>query len=185
MLCSKCGQFNASGTFCTSCGNALQGQETSETQLGAIAKPDSNKKMILIVGGVVGALVIGLVGFFVLRPSPAIPYLKGACEVFNEEAMEDLNSDEMQSVINRAEPQIQSALAADSELAAPFANIVPGIEESMELNSQWARWMALYLSSSSFFGSIYLNNARDTLNELTANNSMVQSQINSACSEYN
>lgn len=185
MLCRKCGQFNPSGGFCTSCGNALEGQETPETQFATIQQPDSNKRLILIVGGVAGALVIGLVGFFVLRPSPAIPYLKTACSVLTEEAMEDRSSDEMQSVINRAESQIQSALSADSELAAPFANIIPGIEESMELNSQWARWMALYISSSSFLSSLYLSNARDTLNELSANNSIVQSQINNACAEYN
>lgn len=185
MLCSKCGQFNASGTFCTSCGNALQGQETSETQFAAVQKVDTNKKTILIVGVVAGALVIGLVGFLVLRPSPAVPYLKGACAALTEELMEDMGNDDKESVVNRAEPQIRSALAADPELAAPFTDIIPGIEDSMDLSSQWARWMALYISSSSFFSSIYLNNAREVLDDLSVQNSLVQSQIDRACTEYN
>lgn len=183
MLCSKCGQFNASGAFCTSCGNQLQIQEeNATTQL--LQTKGSNKKLILIIGGVSGALVVGLVGFFVLRPSPAVPYLKSACAILAPAKFEDLGSDEMEALAGRAQSQIQSALAADSALAAPFASIVPSIQDSIDIRSEWARWLSLYITSSSIFQNLYYSNAQDSLDELEANNMKIENTIKRVCADY-
>ena len=184
MQCSKCGQFNASGVFCTSCGNQLQTQEeNATTQL--LQTKGSNKKLILIVGAISGALVVGLVGFFVLRPSPAIPYLKSACAILAPVKFEDLGSDAMKDLADQAESEIQSALAVDSELAAPFASVVPSIQESIDIRSEWSRWLSLYLSSYySIYQRIYLSNAQDSLDELKANNIKIENTIMSVCADY-
>ena len=184
MQCSKCGQFNASGVFCTSCGNQLQIQEEiATTQL--LQTKGSNKKLILIVGAISGALVVGLVGFFVLRPSPAIPYLKSACAILAPVKFEDLGSDAMKDLADEAQSEIQSALAVDSELAAPFASVVPSIQESIDIRSEWSRWLSLYLSSYySIYQRVYLSNAQDSLDELRANNIKIENTIMSVCADY-
>jgi hypothetical protein len=184
MQCSKCGEFNASGVFCTSCGNQLQTQEENSTT-HLVQTKGSNKKMILIIGGISGALVVGLVGFFVLRPSPAVPYLKSACAILAPVKFEDLGSDDMKDLADQAESEIQSALAVDSALAAPFASIVPSIQESIDIRSEWSRWLSLYLSSYySIYQRVYLSNAQDSLDELKANNIKIENTIMSVCADY-
>jgi hypothetical protein len=180
--CSKCGQFNASGAFCTSCGNSLQGQEASPELTTPVQS--SSKKVIVLVGGGVGFLILALVAFLILRPSPAVPYLKSACSILQSVDLEKQSSDELSDIASRAGDQIDSALSADSELAAPFSDVASDLEYASEKLSEGTRYLALYLASNSFLSSLYLRSANNAIDEHKLALSSVQSEISRLCSDY-
>jgi hypothetical protein len=181
MLCSNCGQFNTSGTFCTSCGTELQGAQTSSP--GGLKSLLADKKKVGIVGGVALLLVVGLVAFFLLKSSPAVPYLKSACAILTPVDFDKKGVDDMESIVRSAGAEIDSALAADGEVAAPFSSIIPSIEYSIEQQTEAATYLARAISST-FFTSIYLSRSSDALDKVKSNNIRLEADIQRVCKEY-
>jgi len=181
MLCSNCGQFNTSGTFCTSCGTSLDGAQTK--QASGLKALLADKKKVSIIGGTSLFLVIALIAFFLLKSSPAVPYLKSACAILTPVDFDKKSVSEMDRIARDAGAAIQSALAADGEKAAPFSSIVPSIEYSSEQQSESSAYLARAISST-LFTSIYLSRASQALDNVEANNIKLEADIKRVCAEY-
>jgi len=181
MHCSFCGQLSSAGTFCTACGNSLNVNVNAPSNgLHLILK---DKRKFFLTGGMASVLVIALVMFLVFRSSPAVPYLKSACKTLAPVNFDDKNLTEVEAIEQSASSQIESALAVDPELAAPFSSILTSMNYTIDQQREASTWLALALTTS-FLGSIYINRSSEALGNVTANNIKLEADIQTACANY-
>lgn len=185
--CSACGAADQSTAFCTSCGQALTpgpaavAPNDSYPESLSIPPARSRKPLALALSAAM-ALSLGIGGFLLFfRESPAVPFLRDACGRLVKIEFGDSSIDDKKAVLNAVRAPIGSALAADSELAAPFSDVVSRIENVISQHEAAIRKAALGLALSS---SIILRGSIDDLSDSSEYGDQLTADIKAICTAY-